>query len=283
MESILIPLSRVEQTCNVCGPSSSLELIRIGDNGYQQCLNCGLIYSTWIATDYEAENEQAFEAELANYAAKASNPKRTRKLKTELKKFEPYRKNHRFLELGCNTGAVLITAREMGWQPFGVDISAAATSYGREHFELSLHTGTIMSANYPDNHFDVVYSNAVLEHVEHPLQTLKEVRRVLRPGGVFYCNTVNWASYTQEVLGEHWFLIDPTHHIHLFTPENVKMLCEKSGLKHLKTWTTGARVEANTPGSTFRTSPLLRLMKGPFSALSRFTLKGDSIHFMATK
>ena len=142
---------------------------------------------------------------------------------------------------------------------------------------------TIDNANYPDDHFDVVYSNAVLEHVEHPLETLQEVSRVLRPGGVFYCNTVNWASYTQEVLGLNWFLLDPTHHIHLFTPQNVKMLCEKSGLQHVKTWTTGARVEANTPGSTFQTPFYLKLMKGPYSALSRITKKGDSIHFLATK
>lgn len=228
-------------------------------------------------------NEEAFEAELDQYAGKAQNAKRVRKLGRELSKYFKYRQTGNFLELGCNAGAVLVKARELGWQTYGVDISKAATEFGRKQWGLNLHTGTISSAHYPDNHFDVVYSNAVLEHVEEPLATLKEVNRVLRPGGIFYCNTVNWDSYTREILNEHWFLIDPTHHIHLFTPQNVKMLCDKAGLRHLKTWTTGARVQANTPGSDFVTPMYLNLMKGPLSMMTRFTQKGDSIRFHAIK
>lgn len=273
----------IEKNCEVCGPADSAVLLELNGSSYNQCSNCGLIFARWVIDDYEQANEEAFEAELQDYAGKASNPKRVRKLKKELAGYESYRQTGNFLELGCNAGAVLLRARELGWLTYGVDISKAATEYGRKTWDLDLHTGTIDTAEYPNDHFDVVYSNAVLEHVEEPLATMKEVERVLRPGGVFYCNTVNWASYTREILNEHWFLIDPKHHIHLFTPQNVKMLCEKANLKHIRTWTTGARVQANTPGSDFVTPFYLNLMKGPLSMMTRLTRKGDSIRFHAVK
>ncbi len=273
----------VEVNCDVCGQAPSRELLTLHGSAYHECLECGLIYARWVLKDYVEANESAFSEELQSYAKKASDPRRVGKLKRQLAPYENYRRTNQFLEVGCNAGSVLVTARNLGWEVRGVDISAAATAYGRQTWDLDLHTGTLESAGYPDDTFDVIYSNATLEHVEHPLSTLKEIARVLRPGGLFYCNTVNWDSYTRELLNEHWLLIAPTHHIHLFTPANVDMLCEKSGLQHLKTWTTGARVQANAPDSTYVTPWYLNLMKGPLSMLTRITKKGDSIHFTATK
>ncbi len=273
----------MKRGCEVCGPADSLELLKLQGSAYHQCSNCGLIFARWITEDYDQTNEIAFAAELGDYADKANDPRRTRKLKRQLKEYERYRQTGNFLELGCNAGAVLLTAKSLGWDVYGVDISQAATDFGRRQWGLKLHTGKIDSAKYPDHFFDVVYSNAVLEHVQEPLATLKEVMRVLRPGGLLYCNTVNWASYTREILNENWLLLDPTHHIHLYTPDNVKMLCSEAGLQHIKTWTTGARVEANAPDSKFHTPFYLHLLKGPLSALTRITQKGDSIHFCATK
>jgi 2-polyprenyl-3-methyl-5-hydroxy-6-metoxy-1,4-benzoquinol methylase len=271
----------IEVGCDVCGNDQSEELLVLLGSAYHQCKNCGLIYAKWIAADYEQVNEQAFAAEIEDYAAKVEDKRNHYRKK--LLMFDRYRTDANFLEIGCNTGAVLVAARENGWNVKGVDISSTVSAYAREKFDLDVHTGTIESAAYSNDYFDVIYSNATLEHVQHPLSTLKECRRVLRPGGVLYVNTVNWDSYTREILGENWLLIHPTHHIHLFTPDNVISLCHYSGLTHLRTWTTGARVRANAKGSNFETSWLLNLMKGPLSFMTRLTDKGDSIEFLATK
>ena len=272
-----------EVHCDVCGDSPSKELLNLHGSAYHECTNCGLIYAKWILQNYMEANESAFASELEDYVKKANDTRRVKKTRKILKPYSRYRNTNNFLEVGCNAGSVLLTARKLGWNVHGVDISSAATEFGRTNWGLDLHTGTLESARYDADSFDVVYSNATLEHVEHPISTLSEIARVLRPGGMFYCNTVNWDSYTREILNENWLLIAPAHHIHLFTPANVLMLCKKSGLKHLKTWTTGARVKANAPDSNFVTSWHLNLMKGPLSMLTRITNKGDSIHFTATK
>jgi ubiquinone/menaquinone biosynthesis C-methylase UbiE len=48
---------------------------------------------------------------------------------------------------------------------------------------------------FPDRSFDAVVSNWVMEHVMEPLPHLKEVQRVLRPGGVYCFRTINLFHY----------------------------------------------------------------------------------------
>ncbi len=66
---------------------------------------------------------------------------------------------------------------------------------------LDVFTGTVDAAAFPADSFDVIFTNAVMEHLCDPLSVLRECRRILRPGGVFYADTVNWDSYTRRLLG----------------------------------------------------------------------------------
>jgi SAM-dependent methyltransferase len=197
--------------------------------------------------------------------------------------FERYRKTGNFIELGCNTGGVVLAAQDNGWNASGVDISVAATRYAREELSLDVFTGTLEEAGYPANHFDVVYSNSVMEHLAYPLQVLQEAYRILRPGGVFYADTVNWKSYTREILGANWRYIDPADHVHLYTPDNVASMAAHAGFEVERIWTTGVRVTANAAESTFVTPWYLLMIKGLLSIATRFTKKGDAIKFLLRK
>lgn len=52
---------------------------------------------------------------------------------------------------------------------------------------------------YPDNHFDVAFADNVLEHLDNPTATFTEVRRVLKPGGVFLFKTPNRWHYMAAI------------------------------------------------------------------------------------
>jgi len=58
-----------------------------------------------------------------------------------------------------------------------------------------------------DDGYDAVVCNYVLEHVENPEKTVAEIRRVLRPGGVFAFRTPNRFHYVSLIsaLTPHWF------------------------------------------------------------------------------
>jgi SAM-dependent methyltransferase len=104
-------------------------------------------------------------------------------------------KAQRFLELGCGIGqmATALSNRFPGAEVWGIDTSAPmlryahlrATQIGARVF-YSQRLGE--DTKFPDHYFDVVTVNA-LHHEVSPAATraiLKEVARILRPGGIYY-------------------------------------------------------------------------------------------------
>ena len=67
-----------------------------------------------------------------------------------------------------------------------------ANPYLDEAKQMDLKTGVIP---YDDSTFDIVFSNNVMEHVQHPRIVFDEVRRVLKPGGLFLSKTPNRRHY----------------------------------------------------------------------------------------
>lgn len=91
-------------------------------------------------------------------------------------KFEPWIKpSLTVLDFGCGTGMLL---KELGGG-LGVEINPAAWEQARKN-GIEIRTDL---AEVADNSVDLVISNHALEHVEHPLDVMRGMYRVLRPGG----------------------------------------------------------------------------------------------------
>lgn len=69
-------------------------------------------------------------------------------------------------------------------------------SLKRNSFIKLLVRGEITKIPFTNNHFDVVTANMVVEHLEYPSSVFKEVKRILKPGGVFLIHTPNIYGYS---------------------------------------------------------------------------------------
>jgi SAM-dependent methyltransferase len=123
------------------------------------------------------------------------------------------------LDVGCATGVFLDAIRRLGWQVTGVETSVAASQYARRRFALSVHTGELRDAGLPDRAMDAVTMWDVLEHVQEPLDTLRELARVIRPGGSLLLTLPNPNSWEARLLGRYWPGWDLPRHLCLFVPE----------------------------------------------------------------
>jgi SAM-dependent methyltransferase len=101
--------------------------------------------------------------------------------------------SYSFLEIGAGDCALALAVARITAKVYAIDVSAKLMEsvVPPSNFELSVSDGS--SLNVPDNSVNVAYSNQLLEHL-HPddaLRHLKEVHRVLKPGGVYVCVTPN--------------------------------------------------------------------------------------------
>lgn len=94
----------------------------------------------------------------------------------------------RILEIGCGNGADGVQFASHGADYTGVDLTEAAVSATRRHFEVLGLSGRFQVENAEalslgDAAFDVVYSHGVLHHTPNIDRAIQEVHRVLKPGG----------------------------------------------------------------------------------------------------
>ncbi|HJT26789.1 MAG TPA: methyltransferase domain-containing protein [Pyrinomonadaceae bacterium] len=88
----------------------------------------------------------------------------------------------RILDVGCGTGANLLMLSKYG-DAEGVDVSEDALAFCRERGLENVKLGAAEELPYDNGTFDLVTALDVVEHLDDDLAGLREMRRVLRPGG----------------------------------------------------------------------------------------------------
>ena len=92
----------------------------------------------------------------------------------------------RLLEIGVGRGNILAAAQVMGWDSFGVDISEQGAKQLKERYNFKVIVGDFCTL--PLDEFcqvDVVHMNHVLEHMRDPNLALNQIKRILKPNGLF--------------------------------------------------------------------------------------------------
>lgn len=107
------------------------------------------------------------------------------KLTQELAGLCGLRPGERVLDVGCGVGSTAsFLVKRWGVECVGLDSSAGFVAEASAYDSgVSWVVGRAQSIPYPDRHFDAVFSECFLSTLGDPVQVLREIRRVLRPGG----------------------------------------------------------------------------------------------------
>jgi len=106
----------------------------------------------------------------------------------------------RVLDLGCGNGRYFEFLKKGNIDYFGVDSSEKLIEIAKKRNpKARFQTADALSLPFPENYFDKVYSVAVLHQIpsnEFRLQFLKEVKRILKPGGLLILTV--WKFHEKE-------------------------------------------------------------------------------------
>lgn len=155
-----------------------------------------------------------------------------------LYKFGKQSSGARFLDIGCGLGIGLTYAERFNYQLYATELDADAISFVKQHFDVEVFHGELLNADYPDQYFDYIYINHVIEHVLDPAAYMQTVHRILKPGGIVFIGTPNISSFIYRAYRAIAFLrwripgiVDGLEHTFLFNKETLKALGEQAGLQ----------------------------------------------------
>ena len=197
------------------------------------CGGCASIFTSQLPAEDEAEDYDAYYTD-ANLAAPEFISERLREIISE---FRGYRTTNRLLDIGFGSGTILNEAQDQGWDAFGTEVSRTAFDHAEKKGWRVFH-GTLRDAGFEDGFFDVVTASEILEHLPDPKQELREIARILRPGGLFWATTPSAKSLSFRLMKEKWTIISPPEHTQIYSKTGAEMMLKKAGFENIKLLTT---------------------------------------------
>lgn len=192
--------------------------------------------------------------------------------------------NARVLDAGCGSGRNMVELARLG-EVTGVELSPASVAVARERGVGEVLEGTVEDLPFPDDSFDFAVCLDVIEHLDEDRPTLRELRRVVRPGG--------WLLVTVPAYPSLWSSHDAiNHHRRRYTRSTLLEAAAACGWEATRTTHFNAlllpaamgyrwfeRITSRPPRSDLDSTPmwLNRILQQPLNAESRLIARGVRI------
>ncbi len=203
----------------------------------RQCTACWFSFVANPWTDFARIYDEAYYAgrgadRSVDYHFEMQHPERTvRKYEWQgifeiVSSLLPTSAATRWMDFGCGNGGLVRYVRETaGCDAIGFEDGAIAADARKSGLPL------VDAAELPalTGSFDVVTAVEVIEHVPDPLSVLREMRRLLKTGGLCFLTTGNAAPFRQRLLD--WSYVLPDVHVSFFEPSTLALALSRSGFR----------------------------------------------------
>jgi 2-polyprenyl-3-methyl-5-hydroxy-6-metoxy-1,4-benzoquinol methylase len=120
----------------------------------------------------------------------------------------------------------------------GIQVSRPAVDFSRKELGLEIFDRDLLEVDFGRSRFDIVTMWHVLEHVQHPQETIRRIHELLNPSGLLVIEVPNLDSWTSAWTLPYWLGLDPDYHLTFFTPSSLISLLERNGfeIKRIRTF-----------------------------------------------
>ena len=133
------------------------------------------------------------------------------------------------LDVGCARGQYLSSLKSLGFHRLsGIEVSSDAVGSAVDP-DLDIRCSSLEDFE-PEQKYDLITLNHVLEHVAEPRQALIKLREMLSPSGRLVTSFPNYDSVARAVFRRFWPGYDAPRHYYTFAPGNIRRLADQAEL-----------------------------------------------------
>ena len=144
-------------------------------------------------------------------------------------------KKGRLLDVGCALGDCLLEAKRLGWKEAeGIEVSDYAYQFAKGR-GLNVKPGTLSENSYQPNSFEAVTYQDVIEHIPDPVNELKKIYKILKPGGIIFLVTPDVGGFWSGLLGPLWYHYKPREHLVYFSQKSITQALKEAGFENIET------------------------------------------------
>jgi len=213
----------------------------IMDNQYtvMMCDQCGTQYLDPQPTDAKLSEIYSEDYFLGGNSEEAQAERHRMKTKTAMLMLDDLlayqgEASGKLLEIGCGQGEFLVEAEARGYQVTGLEYSQHAAQVAESRLQNGqVIVGDLLTANLPDNSFDVIVHTDVIEHVRDPHALLQEMHRLLTPNGILQMTTISLRSSSYRLLRRYWMEYK-VEHLFYFSDNILYTMMYKTGFRRVQ-------------------------------------------------
>ena len=197
-----------------------------------RCKHCQFIF----ASNHEFNNLVSLYEQLNDTEYNDDYEVRSLQMQWLLKKAREYYPDAKtLLDIGSASGVLIAEATKKGLNAIGIEPSRALVDAAREHHAVELIHGVFPHAQIKDKQFDLVFMVDVIEHVDNPLQLLRDCMQVMHAHSILVVVTPDISSITARMLGKKWWHLRLAH-VGYFNRHSFQAASDKAGLNIIHSW-----------------------------------------------
>lgn len=230
-----------KRKCPLCANSDSETLFIKYGFPHLKCKICGLVYVNPILDKKEyaklCSQEYSWEAVLEN---KEQVKMQVLEANYYLDVVQPYLKkkqNIRICDVGCGPGTFLEQAKKRGYSVFGIEPNQRCRRF-LDQKGIDVIVDFFPFKRSVKEKFDCVFLISTLEHLRQPLLVVREIKKILLPGGLIYISVPSIDALVNRIMQEKAGTFGGHAHLQFFSVATLSRLLKSANFKVLEYETT---------------------------------------------